>query len=71
MAVPPPLDPPRAGRRIRGETFAYVKRVSAERQAAAWNEQLANDPVLGPTSGFVVGVGERSEGRYPLIWVRG
>jgi len=34
-----------------------------------WNGVLAEDPVFGPASGFVVGVGARANGRYPLIWV--
>ena len=70
MSTPPPLSLPREGERIRGDTFAYVKRASSVRQAAAWNEQLAGDPVLGPGSGFVVGVGPRMDGRFPLVWVR-
>jgi hypothetical protein len=68
MATPPPLSPPRWGEPINEDT-AYVKRQSAERQADYWNIAIAGDPLLGPDSGFRVGVGHRRDGRYPLVWV--
>ncbi|MCW2843176.1 MAG: hypothetical protein JWN22_1092 [Nocardioides sp.] len=68
MATPPPLSPPRWGEPIT-EDAAYVKRPTAERQADHWTAALADDPLLGPDSGFRVGVGPRHDGRYPLVWV--
>lgn len=84
MSSAPSLMPPREGGLLNPE-LAYVKRVSAERQAAAWNQMLSDDPVLGPASGFVVGVGAKvvegacepdcehycaaNVGRHPLVWV--
>lgn len=67
MATPPPLTPPRSGDLINPE-LAYVKRISAVRQAAAWNAIIRDDPVLGPASGCLVGVGAQRNGRYPLVW---
>lgn len=70
MAGPAPsISVPQDGLPLRDLDLAYVKRQSAERQAQHWNETLALDPVLGPTSGYVVGVGPRREGLYPLVWV--
>ncbi len=77
MTTPPSLTLPRWGERLH-PALAYVKRISAARQAAAWNQQLVGDPVLGPSSGFYVGVGAAQEQvdlpgqvrkRYPLIWL--
>ena len=68
MTTPPPLTPPRWGDPIHKD-LAYVKRASAENQAAHWNAVLVCDSLLGPGSGFVVGVGPRREGRYPLVWL--
>lgn len=68
MATPPSLTVPREGVRINSE-IDYAKRGTAVRQAQAWNGAIADDPVLGSASGFVVGVGPRVEGRYPLVWV--
>ena len=42
--------------------LSYVKRVSAERQAAAWNTST-------DTGGKVCVVGPKTDGRYPLLWV--
>jgi hypothetical protein len=69
MAIPPPLNPPRLGDPI-APGFGYVKRSSAERQAAYWNVVLADDPAFGPSSGLVVGVSpiKDQDGRYPLVW---
>jgi hypothetical protein len=50
--------------------LAYVKLVSVVRQAGCWNEVLQGDAISGPSSGYVVGVGPRIDGRYPLVWVR-
>lgn len=70
MAVAPPLNPPRFGERLCAE-LSYVKRASAAKQAAYWNAILAEDPVLGPSSGMIVGVAHVKDNdcRYPLIWV--
>ena len=73
MAYAPSLNPPRLGDPIssNGE-LAYVKRSSAERQAALWNQVLAGDPVFGPGSGVAVGVApvKNGERRWPLVWVQ-
>lgn len=71
-SVSPALTPPSEDAPVTTSGFelTYVKRSSAEGQAAVWNEVLADDPVLGPSSGLVVGVGPRANGRYPLVWVR-
>lgn len=67
----PRLSFPRLGDPLNSHAFAYVKRISAERQAKAWNEILVDDPVIGPGCGLVVGVApiRNAEGRYPLVWV--
>ncbi|NKZ10767.1 hypothetical protein HGA11_07225 [Mycolicibacterium septicum DSM 44393] len=67
----PPVNPPRLGDPLDSEQFSYVKRASADHQAAMWNQVLANDPILGPTTGLVVGVApiRDRDGRYPLVWV--
>ncbi len=67
MSTPPSLIPPREGVGI-NPGLAYVKKASAARQAAAWNNWLREDPVLGPDSGMVVAVGEKCDGRFPLVW---
>lgn len=65
----PSLNPPRLGDPIDSES-SYVRRESAERQAGYWNEELANDPVMGPKCGLVVGVSPiRVDRRYRLVWV--
>jgi hypothetical protein len=70
VATSPPLNPPRLGDPI-GDGFGYVKRASAEKQAGYLNVVLADDPALGPSSGFVVGVSpiKDQDGYYPLVWV--
>lgn len=68
MGIPPPLNPPRCGYPINLEC-QYVKKESAVRQANHWKSALADDPVLGPVSGYTIGVGPRKNGLYPLIWV--
>lgn len=71
MATAPPLTTPREGDRITDmEDLSYVKARSAAHQADMWNRVLNDDPVFGPASGFVVGVGPRMDGRYPLVWLR-
>ena len=67
--LPLTLGTPRAGDRLNGGSLAYVKRQSAERQAAAWNAILIDDPDYGPASGYRVGVGSKTAGRFPLVWV--
>ena len=53
----PPLTEPALGRSLTADAdHAYRTRSSAERQAAHWNAVLEHDPVLGPESGFRVGV---------------
>lgn len=70
MTVAPPLTLPQRGLPITpNAAFAYVKRESSVRQAAYWNAALADDPVFGPASGFVVGVGSRVGRRWPLVWI--
>lgn len=64
------ITPPHEGELLKGIDLAYVKRRSAEFQADMWNLVLADDPVLGPASGLVVGVRPKMDGRYPLVWVR-
>ncbi len=56
MGVPPSLRPPFWGERLH-PGLSYVKKISAQHQAQAWNQQLAKDPVFGPSSGFCVAVG--------------
>ena len=70
MAIPPPLNPPRLGDPINKE-FSYVKRASAEKQAAYWNTVLAKDTAFGPMSGLVVGVApiKDEDGCYQLVWI--
>jgi hypothetical protein len=71
----PPLTEPALGRSLTADDdLAYRTRSSAERQAAHWNAVLEHDPVLGPQSGFQVGVAPltsvHSDGpRWELIWV--
>jgi hypothetical protein len=69
--MPPPVSFPRLGDPLNGDALAYVKRISAERQAKAWNDILLDDPVIGPACGLVVGAApiRNAEGRYPLVWV--
>jgi hypothetical protein len=56
VAHAPSRNPPRLGDPISsGEELAYVKRSSAQRQAALWNQALAGDPVFGAESGMAVG----------------
>ena len=70
MSTAPALNPPLAGEVIDvAGTCAYVKPASARHQASLWNTVLRDDPVFGPASGFVVGVGPRMDGRYPLVWM--
>jgi len=71
MNMPPSVSFPRLGDPLNGSAFACVKRISAERQAKAWNDILRDDPVMGPACGLVVGVApiRNAEGRYPLVWV--
>jgi hypothetical protein len=67
VGLAPVISPPAAGRLL-APGLGYVKRASAHRQAAAWNEVLAEDPVLGPSSGHIVGVSERDvDGLWMLI----
>lgn len=71
MTASPELNLPRLGASVDARAqLAYVKRASATHQAALWNEILADDPIFGPSSGLVVGVGPRMDDRYPLVWVR-
>ncbi|MGB8403131.1 MAG: hypothetical protein WCE30_03530 [Mycobacterium sp.] len=71
MGIPPPVSFPRVGDPLNGQALAYLKRLSAQRQAEFWNEILLDDPVIGPTCGLVVGVApiRNAEGRHPLVWV--
>lgn len=80
MGVPPSLRPPFWGERLH-PGLSYVKKISAQHQAETWNQQLAKDPVFGPSSGFCVAVGlpeaevvhptdnTKVRKRYPLVWV--
>lgn len=70
MSGPPALNPPRLGAPI-GPELGYKKRASSNRQAEMWNEILADDPVLGPSCGFIVGVSpiKDRDGYYELVWV--
>ncbi|KAA0078798.1 hypothetical protein CIW52_29935 [Mycolicibacterium sp. P9-64] len=73
MAYTPSLNPPRLGDPISSDgELAYVKRSSAQRQAAIWNEVLAGDPVFGRGSGVAVGVApmKNDDRRWPLVWVQ-
>ncbi len=63
----PPVTLPREAALLNPH-LAYVRKDSALKQAATWNRVLADNSTLGPGSGFVVGVGERCNGRYPLVW---
>lgn len=67
MAVAPSLNPPRLGDPI--GPYEYVQRRSAVTQAGFWNEILADDPVMGPSSGLRVGVGVKVGRCFPLVWV--
>ncbi|WP_238396647.1 hypothetical protein [Mycolicibacterium sp. CBMA 234] len=69
--MPQPVSFPRLGDPLDGQALAYVKRISAQRQAKFWNEILLDDPVIGPACGLVVGVApiRNADGRYPLVWV--
>ena len=69
----PTLTEPALGRSLTADA-AYRTRSSAERQATFWNDVLEQDPVLGPKSGFQVGVAPltslHDDGpRWELIWV--
>lgn len=66
----PPLNPPELGVPL-GPELGYKKRSSSSRQAETWNEILADDPVFGPSSGYVVGVSpiKDRDGYYELVWV--
>ena len=68
----PPVNSPRLGDPLDAYEYSYVKRSSAVHQAEMWNQVLADDPILGPASGLVVGVAPIRDyaGRYPLVWVR-
>ena len=66
---PIPLTTPASEHPISDLGVSYAKKSSAINQAEAWNEHLKDDPVYGPRSGFVVGIGPRTAGRYPLVWV--
>jgi hypothetical protein len=69
VATSPSISTPSPGRFL-APGLGYVKRQSAEHQAEAWNSVLADDPVLGPASGFEVGVSERDvDGLWMLIWI--
>lgn len=68
MSILPQLSAP-ASERPLNLRLSYVKRETAIRQADAWNAHLQDHPELGPSSGYVVGVGSRRGGRYPLVWV--
>lgn len=51
--------------------LGYVKRKSSETQAERWNEILADDPLHGPSTGFIVGVAPMAVGGvWPLVWVK-
>lgn len=68
----PLLAPPRLGDPVSfdPDELAYIERVSAERQALAWNVILETDPVYGPLSGYRVGVAPfRVNRRFRLVWV--
>lgn len=69
MTAAPALELPAPGAYIGRHDVSYVKRDSARRQAAHWNEALRDDPVFGPGSGYCVGVGEKVGRRWPLVWV--
>jgi len=69
MATSPVISTPSPGRLL-APGLGYVKRKSAEHQADMWNEALAQDAVLGPSSGFKVGVSERDvDGLWMLVWI--
>lgn len=68
MHVGPSLNPPRLGDAL-AEGLEYVQRSSASHQAGIWNQILQDDPVCGPGSGLVVGVGPRVGRHFPLVWV--
>jgi hypothetical protein len=61
MATSPVISTPSRGGLL-APSLGYVERRSAEHQADMWNEALAGDFVLGPSSGFKVGVGATSTG---------
>jgi hypothetical protein len=69
MATSPVISTPSRGGLL-APGLGYVERRSAEHQADMWNEALAGDFVLGPSSGFTVGVGERDiDGLWMLVWI--
>lgn len=68
MTRPLFLRPPREGFPI-GVGIHYAQRTSAVRQAAHWNELLAEHPTWGPdVTGLVVVVGAKAGARWPLVW---
>lgn len=48
-----------------GAPLSYVTRKSALNQADCWNTLMAESL----PAGFTVGIGDRVDGRYPLVWV--
>lgn len=69
MTAAPALELPAPGAYIGRHELAYVKRESARRNAAEWNDMLRDDPLFGPSSGYCVGIGEQVGRRWPLVWV--
>jgi hypothetical protein len=65
----PAISLPYKGQRLSETELAYVKKASAQRQAASWNEALKDDMTYGPRSGLRVFVGGvRVNDRWPLVW---
>ncbi|GAA1434386.1 hypothetical protein GCM10009616_28660 [Microlunatus lacustris] len=66
----PAISVPALGRHLSPD-ISSSKKVRAEKQAKFWNLGLAEDPVFGPGSGYVVGVTDQAvDGRWPLVWTR-
>jgi hypothetical protein len=65
---PPPLTAPNLGGLVEP---GLRDRQSAEDRARYRSRLLVDDPVYGPASGFIVGVGSEQDddGRWPLVWV--
>lgn len=65
---PPPETRPQVG----GSVGSGLRdRADSQARADYWTLQLANDPVYGVGTGFVVGVAQQvdDDGIWPLIWV--
>lgn len=69
VAGGPPITLPYTGARLSATELSYVKKESALRQAAEWNEMLKDDLTYGPRTGRRVTVRSvRIDGRWPLVW---